>query len=60
MKKVKTRTKTLLGKRSRKERAKKFVELEAEESDNEELKEITEADLKNGKFICRVCILNLF
>ena len=36
-------TKSLLGKRTHKERAKKFLELEAEESDTEVIREITES-----------------
>lgn len=46
--------KTLLGKRTRKERAKKFLELEAEESETETAKELTEQALKNGKPTFRV------
>ena len=56
----KKKPKTLLGKRSRKERVKKFLDLEAEESEDEVKKEITDADFKNGKQKLRVCLKTYF
>ena len=56
----KKKLKTLLGKRSQKEKLKKFLELEAEESEDEVKKEITDADFKNGKQKLRVCLKTYF
>ena len=54
--KVKKEKTPKLGKRNRKDRAKKFLEMEAEESDTEVIQEISETVAESGK---RVCILLL-